>query len=1117
MQAHLKLIEANSKVLSPALVENTAELQKWAQERNGLRSLFSDIFVISAKGVVLVDVPARDRRGIDVSDREYFRTTVETRRPYISKPYIGRANKIPQVSFSGPVFDQRGAVVAVVTGSLDLLQPNFLGNLAESKVGEKGFFGLFTRERLLIVSRDRSRIMTQGPAAGESPYFDRAVSGQDGSEEAVNSRGLNAIFSYSQLQAAPWVLVSVLPVDEAYAPIRSAQQHIIIATLFLGLLIAPLVWLAVRRFYDPLRRALGEQEVGLHRAQALAKLSHVITGPDGEFESWPETLPRMIGRQPAEMPRNTREWLETVHPEDREKLRATAIAAGRSSKRLEVEYRLQRGDSSWIRIRQVSEPLDSTPGATGARRWIGTMQDVTEQQRMVHDLLASEERYRVIFEQAAVGVVHSAVQGRILNVNPKFCAMSGYPREEAVSIDIRDVIHPDDVETCLEGRAGLLAGTGLPYEREARLIRKDGTEYWANIITSLVKSEPGQSGHFVSIVYDISARKLAEEGIKRLNRVYAVLSGINALIVRAQDRNELYRESCRIAVEHGGFGMAWIGELDRATLDVTPVAWYGMDESAVSMKATARDDIPAGQGMVGRAIRGKVPVITNDINADPGAGGPRRAEALRKGFHSIIAMPIMVDDEVRATLTLFARERNFFSEDELKLLTELAGDISFALDHIEKAEKLDYLAYYDSLTGLANRSLFQERVSQYLHAAQQVKGKVGLVLADVERFKTINDSLGRQAGDDLLKQLAERLGRAAQPANIARLGGDHFAIVLPGARGRSEMARTVEGILQDCFAQSFRINGTELRVAAKAGIAHFPSDGADVEALFASAEAALKKAQQTGERYLFHTQELTAGAAGQLELETRLRQALEKGEFVLHYQPKVELQTRQIVGVEALIRWQNPELGLVPPLKFIPLMEETGLILEVGAWALSQAVADHSHWLAQGLSAPRIAVNVSAIQLRRRDFVASVERALKGGATPPGIDLEITESLLMEDVDASIQKLKEIRKLGLSIAIDDFGTGYSSLAYLAKLPLATLKIDRAFVITMLDDPDTATLVQMMISLAHGLKLMVVAEGVETEDQARILRLLRCDQMQGYLFSKPLPLDAMTALLQKTKV
>jgi EAL domain-containing protein (putative c-di-GMP-specific phosphodiesterase class I) len=220
--------------------------------------------------------------------------------------------------------------------------------------------------------------------------------------------------------------------------------------------------------------------------------------------------------------------------------------------------------------------------------------------------------------------------------------------------------------------------------------------------------------------------------------------------------------------------------------------------------------------------------------------------------------------------------------------------------------------------------------------------------------------------------------------------------------------------------------------------------------------------------------------------------------------------------VEALIRWQSPELGLVPPLKFIPLMEETGLILDVGAWALSRAVADHAHWTSQGLPAPRIAVNVSAIQLRRKEFVAVVEQALKGGAVPPGIDLEITESLLMEDVEASIQKLKEIRKIGLTIGIDDFGTGYSSLAYLAKLPLATLKIDRAFIIHLLDDPDSATLVQMMISLAHTLNLKVVAEGVETEEQARLLRLLKCDQMQGYLFSKPVPLDAVTALLLKQK-
>jgi EAL domain-containing protein (putative c-di-GMP-specific phosphodiesterase class I) len=272
------------------------------------------------------------------------------------------------------------------------------------------------------------------------------------------------------------------------------------------------------------------------------------------------------------------------------------------------------------------------------------------------------------------------------------------------------------------------------------------------------------------------------------------------------------------------------------------------------------------------------------------------------------------------------------------------------------------------------------------------------------------------------------------------------------------------------------------------------------------------KAKELGEQYVFYTSALTARTGERLTLESRLRQALEKDEFVLYYQPKVELEMRSIVGVEALIRWQSPELGLVPPMKFIPLMEETGLIVDVGAWALHKAIGDHLRWVSLGMSAPRVAVNVSAMQLRRRDFVSMVEDALTRGATPPGVDLEITESLVMDHIDSNMQKLKDIRGLGLGIAIDDFGTGYSSLGYLARLPVQTLKIDRSFVISMLKDPDMMTLVQTIISLAHSLRLKVVAEGVEEEEQAKILVLMRCDEMQGYLFSRPMPFDQMTALL-----
>ncbi len=258
---------------------------------------------------------------------------------------------------------------------------------------------------------------------------------------------------------------------------------------------------------------------------------------------------------------------------------------------------------------------------------------------------------------------------------------------------------------------------------------------------------------------------------------------------------------------------------------------------------------------------------------------------------------------------------------------------------------------------------------------------------------------------------------------------------------------------------------------------------------------------------------MTERIAETLSLENKLRRAIERSEFVLHYQPKLNLETRGMLGVEALIRWQSPDLGLVPPGKFIPLLEETGLILQVGAWALNRAALDHRAWVEHKLKAPRIAVNVSQIQLRQRDFLRMVEHAIRDGATPTGIDLEITESLVMQDVQVNIEKLKAVRGLGINIAIDDFGTGYSSLAYLAKLPVATLKIDRAFISTMLDDPNAATLVQTIISLAHSLQLKVVAEGVESEEQANLLRLLRCDEAQGYLFSKAVPLEQLTRLLE----
>jgi diguanylate cyclase (GGDEF)-like protein len=508
--------------------------------------------------------------------------------------------------------------------------------------------------------------------------------------------------------------------------------------------------------------------------------------------------------------------------------------------------------------------------------------------------------------------------------------------------------------------------------------------------------------------------------------------------------------------------------------------------------------------MVARAITEKKAVVSNDSQSDPQVLFAKKyADA---GIRSMIVLPLIASDEAVGALALYAGETGFFDEEELKLLTGLAGDVAFAIDHIGKREQLNYLAYYDVLTGLANRTLFLERVAQYMRGAAGGTRQLALFLFDLERFKNINDSLGRPAGDALLKQVADWLTRTLGDANLfARIDADHFAIVLPEVKRDGDVSRLLEKTLAAFLEHPFRLNDAVFRIAAKVGAALYPDDGTDADTVFRNAEAALKMAKASGDRYLFHTQAMTETVAGKLTLENQLRQALDKGEFVLHYQPKVSLVSGKIAGAEALIRWNDPRTGLVPPGQFIPILEETGLIFEAGRWALRNALEDYLRWRAAGLPAVRIAVNVSPLQLRSRGFIAEIRDAIGIDAhAAAGLELEITESLIMQDIKHNIASLKAIRAMGVTIAIDDFGTGFSSLAYLAKLPADTLKIDRSFVIDMTASAEGLALVSTIITLAHSLKLTVVAEGVETEEQSRLLRLLNCDEMQGFLFSKPLP-------------
>jgi diguanylate cyclase (GGDEF)-like protein/PAS domain S-box-containing protein len=737
-----------------------------------------------------------------------------------------------------------------------------------------------------------------------------------------------------------------------------------------------------------------------------------------------------------------------------------------------------------------------------------------EHHRLLRELSEEQRFLRNLMDNIPDAIFFKDREHRFLRLNQVHARYLGVERPEDPVGRTADDFCPADEARQRRLEDEEVMRTGKPMADKVRRMTLPGGGFrWSSTTKAAIKDEKGAVTSLVGIVRDVTERQLAEEKVRRLNRVYAMLSAINALIVRAPNREELYREACRIATEAGGFPFAWIGTVENGA--ILPVASHGIDQGFLATIGTRLSLIPGDSQEVtiaAQAVVGGKAVVSNDVQSDPRV--VFKQALAERGIQSLAAFPLVVSESVVAVLVLHVAERGFFDDEEMRLLTNLAGDISFALEHIEKTERLNYLAYYDSLTGLQNRSLFAEQAGLACTAAAYGNAMLAVAVLDIERFRTINDTLGRQAGDALLKQIAGRMGEhAAETARVARIGADQFAILIPDVQGEDELARRTEQRMREIFGPPYRIGETELRIAAKQGIAVFPGDGADADTLLGNAEAALKRAKATGERYLFYAQEMTERVGEHLKMENRLRQALERDEFVLHYQPKIDLESRRIVGMEALIRWMTPDGQLVPPMKFIPLLEETGLILDVGAWAMRRAATDYRDLARQGIVVPRIAVNVSSVQLRRRDFVDTVKRAIDHESSPAGIDLEVTESLIMADMAGNIAKLRALRELGMEIAIDDFGTGYSSLAYLANLPVQALKIDRSFVITMLENPNTMTLVSTIISLAHSLKLKVIAEGVDSEDQAKMLRLLHCDQMQGYLFSKPLAFPQIAALLK----
>lgn len=446
-------------------------------------------------------------------------------------------------------------------------------------------------------------------------------------------------------------------------------------------------------------------------------------------------------------------------------------------------------------------------------------------------------------------------------------------------------------------------------------------------------------------------------------------------------------------------------------------------------------------------------------------------------------------------------------------------------EHKHMEERIHFLAHFDNLTQLPNRLLFKERLHTAIEHARHENKMVAVIHMDLDNFKIVNNTLGQEAGDQLLQEVAERLQRTLRTSDyitrqaqdgisttLSRLGGDEFTFLITHMNDTTGVMQVAQRVL-DTLSRPFRINGQEIGITASLGIALFPNDGSDAETLIKNADAAMNNAKDEGRNSLrFYTQAMNSSLSRRLTLENRLRQALENKELQLHYQPQVEIATAQIIGVESLLRWTSPDLGAVSPAEFIPLAEETGLIIPIGAWVLREACAQNRAWSKLGL-ALRVAVNISGIQFRQPGFVAMVRETLRETGLPPDtLELELTEGILMRNDESTLQTLRDLKALGVHLSLDDFGTGYSSLSYLKRFPLDTLKIDRSFVRGLPNDRDDAAITSAIIAMAHALKLQVVAEGVENEAQLAFLHHRYCHLIQGYLISPAVPAAALTEML-----
>lgn len=797
-------------------------------------------------------------------------------------------------------------------------------------------------------------------------------------------------------------------------------------------------------------------------------------------------------------------WNPPFHPEDRGLAAERWLQATSSGEPYEIEYRLRRWDGvyHWMLGRAV--PMRDAEG--NIVKWFGTCTDID-------DLKRTQERLDKAQHVGKIGDwEYSFVTGKT-TCSEVVYRIAGRDRGRGPPQTLHEITMLFDAESAalLKKKIVVGAASGKTQRFDLRTNRRGSKESYVQIVAVPRKDESGKVVGFFGTVQDISERKYAELALHVKANQQLLVAALGRFALSAASLDEVYTEAASTITQGLNVDFSNVLLMDGPQKSLVLQAGIGWKPRWIGREVVD----PEKQTQTYRVLASLEPVIIHNFCEDS-----RFTPSELLTSHGIISgVEVLVGgyEEPVGVLGAYADTPRKFSSDDLSFLQGVANILSAAAERQRSNEQLSHMALHDPLTDLPNRLLLTERLNVALSNAQCHDQQVALLFLDIDRFKHVNDVFGHALGDQLLQEVAKRLSSCLQGEDtVSRQGGDEFIVALTGINEEQDAAFIAEKLLT-IIASPFILEETEIILGVSIGIACFPHHGEDVETLMRNADAAMYVAKESGRnRYQFYAPEMNMQALDRLTLESDLHRAIDRNELFLMYQPQLALSTGEILGLEALVRWQHPSRGLISPGQFIPIAEDCGLIVPIGNWVLESACRQHARWVSQGLTPGSMAVNISAHQFRQANFCDQLsEVLLRTGLQPDSLELEVTEGVVMQGINEVINKLNALRELGVTLAIDDFGTGYSSLNYLKQFPLHRLKIDQSFTRGLPGDQESGAIAKAIIQMGHSLGLDVLAEGIETSEQEKHFQTLGCDAGQGFLYAKPLSAEECEKYLRIT--